>query len=60
MPSPLYYQNNHINNFAIKNPISPHPGNVSTHVIPISLTMPQLTLDNLRAAPTPMIAVVLV
>ena len=32
MPSPLYYQNNHINNFAIRNPIRPQPGNVRIQV----------------------------
>ena len=45
---------------AIRKPINPQPGKVRIHVNPISLTIPQLTLDSLRAAPTPMIAVVFV
>ena len=40
--------------------MSPHPGNVSIHVNAMSFTTPQLTLDSLRAAPTPMMAVVFV
>ena len=40
--------------------MAPHPGNVSAHVSPISFTTPQFTLDSRRAAPTPIMAVVLV
>jgi len=49
-----------MNNFAIRNPIMPQPGNVSTHALTISFTTPQLTFESLLAAPTPIIDVVFV
>ena len=41
------------------NPISPHPGKVSTQVSTISFTTEKLMADILFTAPTPIIAVVL-
>jgi hypothetical protein len=49
-----------IKSLAIKNPIIPHPGKVSSHAITISLTTDQFTEDTRFAEPTPIIAVVLV
>ena len=46
--------------FAIIKPKSPQPGKVHTQVSTSSFTTPQFTLLILRAAPTPMIAVVFV
>ena len=48
-----------IKTLAIRYPINPAPGNVSTQVNIIALTIPQFTEDNRFAAPTPMTAVVL-
>lgn len=48
------------NNFAHRKPIIPQPGKVRTQVRTISFTTPQLTAESLRAAPTPIMAVVLV
>ena len=42
------------------NPTRPHPGKVSTQANSISPTVDQLTEENRLAAPTPIIAVVLV
>jgi len=47
-----------MNNFAIKKPINPHPGKVSTQVSTMSRTIFQRIDDTRFAAPTPMIAVV--
>ena len=46
--------------FAIKYPIIPQPGKVSTQVSSISFTVPQLTEESRLEAPTPMMAVVFV
>ena len=43
----------------MRKPISPHPGNVSTQVRPISFTTDRLMDETRLTAPTPMIAVVL-
>ena len=48
-----------MNNFVIKNPISPHPGKVRTQVSTISLTTPKLIAETRLTAPTPMMEVVL-
>ena len=47
-----------INNFVIKKPTSPQPGNVNTHVKTISFTTPKSIADTLFTAPTPIIDVV--
>ncbi len=39
-----------MNSLAMKNPMMPQPGKVSTQVITISRTTLQLTLDSRRAA----------
>ena len=48
-----------INNFVIKKPTKPQPGNVSTQVSTISLTTPKLIAETRFTAPTPIIDVVL-
>ena len=48
------------NRRAIKKPIRPQPGKVRTQVITMSLTTDHLTEERRLAAPTPMMAVVLV
>ena len=49
-----------MNSQAIRKPMTPQPGKVSTQVSTISLTTDQLTEESRLAAPTPMMAVVLV
>ena len=55
-----HYANIIKNSFAIIYPSTPHPGKVKTHVSTRSLTILQFTFLILRAAPTPIIAVVFV
>lgn len=49
-----------MNSFAIKKLINPHPGKVNIQVRTISRTTEKLIAESLLAAPTPMIALVLV
>ena len=49
-----------MNSFAIRKLMSPQPGNVKIHVRTMSLTTEKFIAESLLAAPTPMIALVLV
>ena len=49
-----------MNSFAIMKLISPQPGKVKIQVSTMSFTTPKLTEDRRLAAPTPMMALVLV